>query len=170
MVVDRNFDWTGDNFQMPNWNETVIYELHIGTFSRPQPNQVGTFNDAIQMLGDLQSLGINAIEIMPAFDFGPSTSMGYNPGLPFAIDNAYGELSAMKGFIKAAHQRGIAVILDVVYNHFGPEGLDDCLGKFDGNFKRLFRERTGTETGNRRRDRPDQLLRKMPPTRDRWQR
>jgi 1,4-alpha-glucan branching enzyme len=69
---------------------------------------------------------------MPAFDFDTDTSMGYNTALPFAVDNAYGRTASMKAFIKAAHQRGIAVILDVVYNHWGPEGLDDSLGKFDG--------------------------------------
>lgn len=134
VVVDRNFDWSGDNFQMPPWNDLVIYELHIGTFGRNQAGQISDFNSAIVRLDYLRDLGINAIEVLPAFDFDTETSMGYNPGLPFAVDNAYGELKAMKTFIKAAHQRGIAVILDVVYNHFGPEGLDECLGRFDGSY------------------------------------
>jgi 1,4-alpha-glucan branching enzyme len=134
VVVDRNFDWSGDNFQMPPWNELVIYELHIGTFGRSAPGQISNFASAITRLDYLRDLGINAVEILPAFDFDTETSMGYNTALPFAIDNAYGELNAMKSFIKAAHQRGIAVILDVVYNHFGPEGLDECLGRFDGSF------------------------------------
>ena len=134
IVVDRNFDWSGDNFQMPPWNELVIYELHIGTFGRNKPKEPSDFTAAIGRLDYLRDLGVNAIEVLPAFDFYTDTSMGYNPGLPFAVDNAYGELAAMKSFIKAAHQRGIAVILDVVYNHFGPEGLDDCLGKFDGSY------------------------------------
>lgn len=134
VVVARNFDWSGDNFQMPNWNELVIYELHIGTFGRNAPGQVSDFASAINRLDYLRDLGINAVEILPAFDFDTETSMGYNTGLPFAVDNAYGRLQAMKSFIKAAHQRGIAVILDVVYNHFGPEGLDECLGRFDGSY------------------------------------
>jgi 1,4-alpha-glucan branching enzyme len=134
VAVDRNFDWSGDNFQMPPWNELVIYELHIGTFGRDLPNQPSNFTSAIGRLDYLRDLGINAIEILPAFDFDTETSMGYNPGLPFAVDNAYGELKALKSFIKAAHRRGIAVILDVVYNHFGPEGLDECLGRFDGSY------------------------------------
>lgn len=133
VVIDRNFDWSGDSFQTPNWNEMVIYELHIGTFGRNAPGEISDFNAAIGRLDYLQSLGINAIEVLPAFDFDTTTSMGYNTALPFAVDNAYGQLQAMKSFIKAAHQHGIAVILDVVYNHFGPDGLEQTLGNFDGS-------------------------------------
>jgi len=135
VVVDRSFDWSGDNFQMPGWNELVIYELHIGTFNHERGKPPGTFDEAIGKLDYLASwLGVNAIEVMPAFDFDTQTSMGYNTALPFAIDNAYGRTASMKAFIKAAHQRGIAVILDVVYNHWGPEGLGDSLGRLDGFF------------------------------------
>jgi 1,4-alpha-glucan branching enzyme len=109
VVVDRDFDWTGDNFQMPGWNELVIYELHIGTFNHESGKPPGSLEDAIGKLDYLAGLGINAIEIMPAFDFDTSTSMGYNTALPFAIDNAYGGTKTMKRFIKAAHQKGIAV-------------------------------------------------------------
>ncbi len=81
----------------------------------------------------LKNLGINCIEIMPAFDFDTTTSMGYNTGLPYAMDNARTAPSPrLKSFIKAAHQHGIAVIFDVVYNHFGPQGLDEGLSRFDG--------------------------------------
>ena len=131
VVVDRAFDWTGDTFQMPAWNEMVIYELHIGSFNKVA-GTVGDFQDAIGKLDYLAGLGINAIEVMPAFDFDTQTSMGYNTALPFAMDNAYGTLQTLKSFIKAAHARKIAVILDVVYNHFGPEGLDEGLGRIDG--------------------------------------
>lgn len=134
VVVDRSFDWTGDNFQMPGWNELVIYELHIGTFHQTGSG-AGTLNDLAGRLQYLADLGINAIEIMPAFDFVSTTSMGYSTALPFAMDNAYGQTKAMKQLIKAAHGKGIAVILDVVYNHWGWEGLSDCLGQFDGYFK-----------------------------------
>jgi 1,4-alpha-glucan branching enzyme len=132
VVVDRTFDWSGDTFQMPPWNQLVIYELHVGTFNRAQPNQVGTFDQAKQRLSYVRDLGCNAVQLMPASDFDTTTSMGYNTALPFAIDNAYGQLNAMKGFILAAHQLGLAVIFDVVYNHFGPQGLDACLKVFDG--------------------------------------
>lgn len=134
VVVDRSFDWSGDNFQMPGWNELVIYELHIGTFNHELGRPVGTFEEAVGKLDYLAALGVNAIEVMPAFDFATTTSMGYNTALPYAVDNAYGRTQTMKAFIKAAHQRGIAVILDVVYNHWGPEGLDKTLARFDGFF------------------------------------
>jgi 1,4-alpha-glucan branching enzyme len=131
VVVDRSFDWTGDAFQMPRWNELVIYELHVGTFNK-DAGRVGTFADAVGKLNHVAGLGCNAVEVLPAFDFDTSTSMGYNTALPFAVDNAYGELAAMKRFVREAHRRGLAVILDVVYNHWGPQGLDECLGRFDG--------------------------------------
>ena len=131
VVVDRNFDWSGDNFQTPGWNQLVIYELHIGCFNR-SAGSIGTLADATAKLGYLADLGINAIEILPAFDFDTTTSMGYNTGLPFAIDNAYGQTAALKQFIKAAHANGIAVIMDVVFNHFGPQGLEDSLSIIDG--------------------------------------
>jgi 1,4-alpha-glucan branching enzyme len=131
VVVDRRFDWTGDAFQTPRWNELVIYELHVGTFNK-HAGAVGTFDDAVARLGHVAGLGCNAVEVLPAFDFDTATSMGYNTALPFAVDNAYGELGAMKRFVREAHRCGLAVILDVVYNHWGPEGLDECLGRFDG--------------------------------------
>jgi 1,4-alpha-glucan branching enzyme len=135
VVVDRDFDWSGDDFRMPGWNELVVYELHIGTFNHEAGKPPGTFEEAIGKLDYLASrLGVNAVEVMPAFDFETTTSMGYNTALPFAIDNAYGRTASLKDFVKAAHRRGIAVIMDVVYNHWGPEGLADGLGQFDGFF------------------------------------
>ena len=131
VVIDPTFNWPAEVFQMPNWNELVIYELHIGTFNA-RPGAVGTFQDAINRLDHLRDLGVNAIQVMPAEDFDTETSMGYNPGLPFAIDDAYGQPKAVQEFVKQAHARGIAVLFDVVYNHFGPEGLGPCLWRFDG--------------------------------------
>jgi 1,4-alpha-glucan branching enzyme len=132
VVVDRTFDWTGDGFRTPPWNELVIYELHVGTFAKDSPGHVATLGEATARLDHVSNLGCNAVEILPAFDFETTTSMGYNTALPFAIDNAYGEMGAMKRFVREAHRRGLAVILDVVYNHWGPEGLDQCLGTLDG--------------------------------------
>jgi 1,4-alpha-glucan branching enzyme len=133
IVVNPAYTWTTTSFQMPSFNELVIYELHIGTFNA-QPGVTGTFADAIGKLNYLQVLGINAIEVMPAENFDTEASMGYNPCLPFAIDDAYGTSKAVQQFVDAAHALGIAVIFDVVYNHFGPEaaGMGACLWQFDG--------------------------------------
>jgi 1,4-alpha-glucan branching enzyme len=133
-VASASFAWQHD-FQMPPWNELVIYELHVGTFNDEKGGSVGTFDDVLEGLDDLQDLGVNAIEIMPATDFDTETSMGYNPALLFALDGGYGEPHAFKRLIDEAHRRGIAVILDVVYNHLGPQGLDQCMQRFDGWFQ-----------------------------------
>ncbi len=131
VVVDRAYDWSGNQFTASPRNELVVYELHIGTFNRTEAGVQGTFADVESKLRYIADLGFNAIEVMPAFDFDSTTSMGYNPALPFAMANAYGTTATMKDFIKAAHGAGLAVILDVVYNHFGP-GLESCLRNFDG--------------------------------------
>lgn len=118
------------DFLIANWNELVIYELHIGTFNRHQADRSGTFDSAIERLPFLRDLGINAIEIMPPMAFPGGLSWGYNPAHPFAIDSDYGGPQSFKRFIQAAHDQNIAVLLDVVYNHFGPSDLD--LWQFDG--------------------------------------
>ncbi|MBR7723046.1 alpha-amylase family glycosyl hydrolase [Hymenobacter properus] len=130
VVHDPNFDWADDNFQMPAWNELVIYELHVGTFNAPDADKVGTFADVAEKLPYLRDLGINCIELLPATEFPGSRSWGYNPANPFALESDYGGPVAFKELVKAAHQHGIAVVLDVVYNHFGPGDLD--LWQFDG--------------------------------------
>jgi 1,4-alpha-glucan branching enzyme len=130
IIDEPTFDWGPQVFAMPPWNQLVIYELHIGTFNN-QGGAPGRFQDAIDKLDHLVELGVNAIEVMPAQDFETETSMGYNPNLLFAIDDAYGTQNAVQRFVKAAHQKGLAVIFDVVYNHFGP-GTGECLWQFDG--------------------------------------
>ncbi|KAJ9641041.1 hypothetical protein H2199_005709 [Coniosporium tulheliwenetii] len=130
IIDDPTFDWGSSPFHMPSWNELVIYEMHVGTFNNIE-GRAGEFDEAVQKLDHLVELGVNAIEVMPAHDFETKTSMGYNPSLLFAIDEAYGEQQAVQKFVKAAHAKGIAVIFDVVYNHFGP-GSGDCLWQFDG--------------------------------------
>lgn len=132
VVIDPSFDW-GDtaDYRTPPWNEWVIYEMHIGTFNDTQGDLPGTFDRAISKLDYLANeLGINAIEIMPSAEFPGSHSWGYNSAHLFAIEREYGGPKAFRRFIKAAHERGIAVILDVVYNHFGPSDID--LWQFDG--------------------------------------
>ncbi len=130
VVHDPAFDWGDDNFQMPAWNELVIYELHVGTFNAPDAEQVGTFASVAEKLPYLRDLGINCIELLPATEFPGSRSWGYNPSNPFALESDYGGPVAFKELVKQAHQHGIAVVLDVVYNHFGPGDLD--LWQFDG--------------------------------------
>ena len=130
VVHDPHFDWADDEFHMPAWNELVIYELHVGTFNAPEAGHVGTFASVAEKLPYLRDLGINCIELLPATEFPGSRSWGYNPSNPFALESDYGGPMAFKALVKAAHQHGIAVVLDVVYNHFGPGDLD--LWQFDG--------------------------------------
>lgn len=130
VIHDPSFDWEDDDFQMPPHNKLVIYELHIGTFHRSDDDQPGGFLDAIERFDHLKSLGVNAIEVMPIAEFAGDWSWGYNPAHIFAIEQAYGGPTAFRQFVKAAHQAGFAVIMDVVYNHFGPSDLD--LWQFDG--------------------------------------
>ncbi len=131
VVHDPAFDWEGDDFRMPPWNELVIYEMHVGTFNaRPGTDQPGTFATALERLDHLAELGVNALELMPIAEFEGSRSWGYNPSHLFAVEVAYGGPRGFKTFVKECHRRGIAVILDVVYNHLGPTQLD--LWRFDG--------------------------------------
>lgn len=132
-VVDpHDFDWGPEeaHFRMGAWNELVIYELHVGSFNAPGRGDSGTFYTAIERLDYLQSLGINAVELMPIAEFPGDLSWGYNPAHPFAVESAYGGVDGMKEFVRQCHRRNIAVILDVVYNHLGPSDLD--IWQFDG--------------------------------------
>jgi 1,4-alpha-glucan branching enzyme len=115
---------------MPPWNELVIYEMHVGTFNTPQRDMPGNFKSAIKKIPYLKELGINAIEIMPPMEFPGDYSWGYNPAYPFAVESSYGSSKEFKALVNEAHKAGIAVILDVVYNHFGPDDMD--IWQFDG--------------------------------------
>lgn len=130
VIYRDDFDWEDDNFRLPPWNEIVIHELHIGTFARSEEGKPGSFDDAIKRLRHLKTLGINVVEVMPIAEFAGDLSWGYNPAHIFSVETAYGGPDGFKRFVKAAHALGIAVILDVVYNHFGPSDLD--LWRFDG--------------------------------------
>ncbi len=123
------FDWGDARFEMPGWNDIVIYEMHIGTFGARRDTP-GTFDRAIRRMAYLEELGIGAIQVMPPFEYAGDVSWGYNPAHIFAIESSYGGPDAFKRFVRAAHQHGIAVIVDVVYNHLGPGDLD--LWRFDG--------------------------------------
>lgn len=130
VIRTLNFDWQDDNFQISSWNELVIYELHVGTFNRKNPDTVGTFEDVIEKLPYLNGLGINCIELLPVAEFAGAISWGYNPAQPFAIEQDYGGPEGFVNLVKACHKHGIAVIMDVVYNHLGPSDVD--LWQFDG--------------------------------------
>ena len=131
VVVDRDaFDWEGDDFRMPKWNEMVIYELHVGSFKSCGGGKPGTFGSVQEQLPYLHNLGVNCIKIMPPAEFDGKVSWGYNPNYPFAVETAYGGPEGLKKLVKAAHQHGIAIIIDVVYNHLGPSGHH--LWQFDG--------------------------------------
>ena len=117
-VIDPTaFDWQDEQWRGRPWEEAVIYELHVGTFT-PE----GTFAAAQQRLDYLADLGITALELMPIADFAGARNWGYDGVLPFAPDNCYGHPDDLKRLIQAAHRKGLMVFLDVVYNHFGPEG------------------------------------------------
>jgi maltooligosyltrehalose trehalohydrolase len=116
-VIDPAFPWTDDEWHGLPLRDYIIYELHIGTFT-PE----GTFDAAIGRLDYLKQLGITAIEIMPVAQFPGERNWGYDGVLPYAVQNSYGGPHALKRLVDACHARGIAAILDVVYNHVGPEG------------------------------------------------
>ena len=130
IVYTDDFDWEDDGFTMPGWNELVIYELHVGTFNVKEPGRPGTFDSVIEKLDYLVGLGINCLHVMPVCEFAGDYSWGYNPAHPFAVEEAYGGPEGLKRLVKAAHRVGIAVVLDVVYNHFGPSDL--AIWQFDG--------------------------------------
>ncbi|AMD92418.1 alpha-amylase family glycosyl hydrolase [Desulfomicrobium orale] len=124
------FDWQGDDFVIPAHNELIIYEMHIGSFFTTEDGQPGSFDTALEKLDHLVRLGVNAVQVMPIAEFAGDYSWGYNPAHIFAVESAYGGPDGFKNFVREAHRRGLAVILDVVYNHFGPSDLD--LWQFDG--------------------------------------
>lgn len=122
-VVDPTFTWTAQDWGGIALNDLVVYELHVGT-ATPE----GTFDALIARLNDLRELGITAIELMPVADFPGNRNWGYDGVDLFAPARAYGGPDGLKRLVDAAHARGLAVLLDVVYNHLGP----------DGNYLRLF--------------------------------
>jgi 1,4-alpha-glucan branching enzyme len=124
------FPWGDAEFRTPDWNDLVIYELHVGTFSPGMQGRPGTLDGVRGRLEYLRDLGVGAIQLMPPFEFAGERSWGYNPSHPFAVETSYGAPDDLKALVKAAHETGIAVLLDVVYNHLGPSDLD--LWQFDG--------------------------------------
>lgn len=116
-VIDSHFPWADEGWPGIPLSEYIIYELHVGTFT-PE----GTFAAIIPHLPKLQALGITALELMPVSQFPGTRNWGYDGVYPFAVQNSYGGPEGLKRLVNACHQKGLAVILDVVYNHLGPEG------------------------------------------------
>ena len=132
VIYDQKaFQWHHDlDFKMPPKNEQVVYEMHIGSFDDAPGWGPGNFDSAVAKLDHLKDLGVNVVEVMPSAEFPGDFSWGYNPSDPFSVESSYGGNDGMKKFVDEAHARGIAVVLDTVYNHFGPSDLP--LWQFDG--------------------------------------
>lgn len=113
----ESFRWTDTQWQNPQLRDYILYELHTGTFTSR-----GSFDGIAEKLDYLKDLGITAIEIMPVAQFPGSRNWGYDGVFPFAVQDSYGGPEGLQQLVNACHQKGIAVVLDVVYNHMGPEG------------------------------------------------
>ncbi|HEY0042414.1 MAG TPA: alpha-amylase family glycosyl hydrolase, partial [Flavisolibacter sp.] len=137
-VINLNsFTWTETGWNNLPLEEYIIYELHTGTFT-----EEGTFASLEQKLDYLKELGVNAIEIMPVAQFPGNRNWGYDGVFPFAVQNSYGGAKGLQHLVDACHQKGLAVILDVVYNHLGPEG------NYLGSFGPYFTDKYNTPWGN----------------------
>lgn len=131
VIAGSDFEWEDDEPRAFAQNQSVIYEMHVGTFNRPDPATNGTFESAIDKLDYLAELGVTTIEVMPVNSMPMDRGWGYAIDYLFSVESLYGGRHGFMEFIKAAHAHGMAVILDVVYNHFGPD--DDLdLWQFDG--------------------------------------
>lgn len=131
-VVADDFAWTDASWRGHPLADLVIYELHVGTFT-----PAGTFDAVVPHLAALRDLGITAIEIMPVAQFPGTRNWGYDGVYPFAVQHSYGGADGLKRLVDAAHHAGLAVLLDVVYNHLGPEG--NYLGQFGPYFTDRYR-------------------------------
>ena len=131
MIAGSSAGFGTPGYSTPSWNELVIYEMHIRTFVFGGGfNGTGSFASARTKLDYLRDLGINAIELMPLGEFTGDISAGYNPAYIFAIEDEFGGPDGFRSFVNEAHSRGIAVIVDVVYNHLGDSAGD--MWQFDG--------------------------------------
>jgi maltooligosyltrehalose trehalohydrolase len=131
-VVDPEaFDWADGEWKGLSLDEYIIYELHVGTFTAD-----GTFAAAIERLGYLRDLGVSAVEVMPVAEFPGARNWGYDGVYPYAPHSSYGGPTGLKALVDACHRYGLAVVLDVVYNHLGPEG--NYLGDFGPYFTNRY--------------------------------
>jgi len=136
-VVDPNFEWSRTGWRGIPLETYVFYELHVPTFT-PE----GTLDAIIPRLATLKDLGITAIEIMPVQEYPGDRNWGYDGTYPYSVHHSYGGPAALKRLVNACHQRGLAVVLDVVYNHLGPEG------NYFGDFAPYFTSTYHTPWGN----------------------
>ncbi len=135
-IIRSDFDWEDQHWYGLPLRDYIIYELHVGTFTRE-----GTFDAVVRRIEDIKKLGLTAIELMPVAQFPGDRNWGYDGVYPFAVQNSYGGPEGLKRLVNACHLRGIAVVLDVVYNHLGPEG------NYLGDFGPYFTERYKTPWG-----------------------
>ena len=133
----QRFQWSETDWENLPLEDYIIYELHAGTFT-----EEGTFAGLETKLDYLKELGVNAIEIMPVAQFPGNRNWGYDGVAPFAVQNSYGGAKALQHLVDACHQKGLAVILDVVYNHLGPEG------NYLGAYGPYFTDKYNTPWGN----------------------
>jgi maltooligosyltrehalose trehalohydrolase len=132
-IVDlTEFEWTDSNWKPPKLEDSVFYELHVGTFS-----EQGSLDGVRAQLAELVDLGVTTIELMPLAQFPGARNWGYDGVYPFAVQNTYGGPLALQRLVNAAHSAGLAVALDVVYNHLGPEG--NYLSQFGPYFSDRYR-------------------------------
>jgi maltooligosyltrehalose trehalohydrolase len=131
-VVDPSFPWGDRGWSGLPLEEYIIYELHVGTFSGE-----GTFEAVIPHLDELKALGVTAVELMPVAQFPGERNWGYDGACLFAVQDSYGGPEGLRRLVNACHRQGLAVVLDVVYNHFGPEGnyLADFGPYFTGRYQ-----------------------------------
>jgi len=132
LVDESVFRWHDDDWTGVELADTVLYELHVGTFTAD-----GTFDAAVVQLPRLHALGITTVEVMPVAEFPGTRNWGYDGVFPFATQHTYGGPDGFARFVDAAHRFGLAVVLDVVYNHLGPEG--NVLGRFGPYFTDTYR-------------------------------
>ena len=135
-VTSRDFAWTDHAWHGRPWDEWVIYETHVGTFTC-----AGTFVGMIEQLDDLVRLGVTAVALMPVAQFPGDRNWGYDGVHPFAPQHSYGGPEGLKTLVDACHARSLAVVLDVVYNHLGPEG--NYLAEFGPYFTDRYRTSWG---------------------------